>query len=192
MISKRTAHLAAMAATASLLLAACGDSPLTATEQAAYLALGDSISGRAQLVLMKNVSSAMQAGGPEHAVTFCNTRAVQLTDSVAGLYDVVVQRLSDRNRNPGNKIELPQDHAAWERFATDKAAYVHKDADGTVWYYKPITMGMPTCLKCHGGAEDITEGTRAVLVEKYPQDRATGYQLGDLRGLWKIGLQRKP
>lgn len=52
--------------------------------------------------------------------------------------------------------------------------------------------GMPTCLKCHGGAEDIAGGTRAVLAEKYPRDRATGYQLGDLRGMWKIGPRPRP
>jgi len=179
----------------ALLPAACtntGPGMLSATERADFLALGDSISAQAQQVLLKNVSAAMQAGGPEHAVAFCNTRAVPLTDSVAALFEVDVQRLSDRNRDPDNGIRLPQDRAAWERFASDKSAFVQQDAEGAVWYYKPITVGMPTCLKCHGGAEDIAEGTRAVLAEMYPQDRATGYQLGDLRGMWKIGLRPKP
>ena len=99
----------------ALLPAACtntGPGMLSATEQADFLALGDSISAQAQQVLLKNVSAAMQAGGPEHAVAFCNTRAVPLTDSVAALFEVDVRRLSDRNRDPDNGIRLPQDRAA--------------------------------------------------------------------------------
>ena len=191
----RSVKLLLAGAASAVVFIGCGENgpaPNKPLDTAMAMALGDSISAQAQQVLLKNVSAAMQAGGPEHAVAFCNTRAVPLTDSVAALFDVDVQRLSDRNRNPDNGIRLPQDRAAWERFAGDKSAFVQQDAEGTVWYYKPITVGMPTCLKCHGGAEDIAEGTRAALAEKYPRDRATGYQQGDLRGMWKIGLRPKP
>jgi hypothetical protein len=54
-------------------------------------------------------------------------------------------------------------------------------------YYSPIIIGMPTCLKCHGKPnEDIEENVLLVLNEKYPGDIATGFSMGELRGLFKV------
>jgi hypothetical protein len=40
------------------------------------------------------------------------------------------------------------------------------------------------CLACHGDAP--AEDVRAVLMEYYPGDLATGFAEGDLRGLFSI------
>ena len=54
-------------------------------------------------------------------------------------------------------------------------------------YYKPIKIGMPACLKCHGSSEtEINAVTFEKLNTLYPHDLATGYKLKDFRGLWKI------
>lgn len=159
-----------------------------AVDQGRYLALGDSISAHAQQVLLQNVAAAMKEGGPQYAVDFCNTRAIPLTDSVAARYEVVLQRLSDRNRNPGNALASDQDRVAWKRMQTAPAAVVEQDETGGAWYYAPIFLAMPACMKCHGGADDVDPGTRTILAERYPNDQAMGYQLGDLRGMWKIGF----
>jgi hypothetical protein len=59
-------------------------------------------------------------------------------------------------------------------------------------YYKPIRIAMPACLKCHGSAEkDIDPKTLAIIRQKYPDDLATNYKEGDLRGLWKITFSGK-
>jgi hypothetical protein len=39
----------------------------------------------------------------------------------------------------------------------------------------------PACLACHGS--QIGPEVAAVLAEHYPRDRATGFAVGDLRGL---------
>ncbi len=50
---------------------------------------------------------------------------------------------------------------------------------------------MPACLKCHGlPGKDIDANTLALLQKKYPEDKATGYKLGDLRGAWKISFSK--
>lgn len=174
-----------------LVLFGCADGtpPAVHMDPAEVLAMGDSISRQAQQTLMKNVAMAMQEGGPAHAVEFCNTQAVPLTDSMAARFAVTVQRLSDRNRNPGNAIATDADRAAWKRISEERQPFVAQRADGGAWFYKPIFMGMPTCLKCHGGAGDIAPETQAVLADRYPADKAVGYREGDLRGLWKIGFQ---
>lgn len=182
----------ALAAVPWIILLGChGSTPpeTPAAELGAILAMGDSIAKQTQQVLMGNVAAAMQRGGPAYAVDFCNTQAVPLTDSMAARFAVTVQRLSDRNRNPGNAIAAEADRAAWKRISEGQQPFVAQRADGGAWYYKPIFIGMPTCLKCHGGAGDIAPETLAVLAERYPADKAVGYRDGELRGLWKIGFQ---
>ena len=67
-----------------------------------YIEQGRSISRKMQGILLSNVSSAIQNGGPAHAIAFCNTRAIPLTDSLSEVERVVISRISDKNRNPNN------------------------------------------------------------------------------------------
>jgi hypothetical protein len=39
-----------------------------------------------------------------------------------------------------------------------------------------------TTLACHGPEEALQPEVRAALDQRYPEDRATGYAAGDLRG----------
>jgi hypothetical protein len=38
------------------------------------------------------------------------------------------------------------------------------------------------CLSCHGDLNTISPEVKEVLKKEYPQDRATGYKINDLRG----------
>ena len=41
------------------------------------------------------------------------------------------------------------------------------------------------CTRCHGPAEVVRRNLGDALQQAYPQDRATGFTLGDLRGwMW--------
>ena len=116
----------------TLLFASCGQNDtqevqetpevqaITETEKAEKLAIGDSISNIAQATLLQNVSNAMKAGGPVHAVDFCNIQAVPLMDSVSKANNVKVERVTDKNRNPDNYLKTENDKSAW---ATFKSAF---------------------------------------------------------------------
>jgi hypothetical protein len=42
-----------------------------------------------------------------------------------------------------------------------------------------------TCTKCHGTVERLSPDVRDLLATAYPQDKATGFEEGDLRGfIW--------
>lgn len=159
---------------------------LDETEKLGYIQLGDSITTEMQKILVQNVSSAIQQKGTEYAVAFCNTRAMPLTDSISKLYGLEISRLSDKNRNPINALQNPNDHLAWEKFQTKDQSVVLQDNEGNVYFYKPIYLGMPTCLQCHGGKNDISESTFESIKLYYPDDQAIGYQMGELRGMWKL------
>ena len=54
-------------------------------------------------------------------------------------------------------------------------------------FYKPIVINNEACLKCHGNVEgDLAK----VIKATYPEDRATGYKMGDLRGMIAVTIER--
>lgn len=60
--------------------------------------------------------------------------------------------------------------------------YVLKGIDkNTYKYYKPIIIDKEVCLACHGDISKNVELTKAIN-DKYPQDKALGYNMNDIRG----------
>jgi len=169
---------------------------LSSEDIAMYMAKGDSISGHAQKTLMMNVASAIKEGGTDYAVDFCNTAAISLTDSIASMHQSTIQRLTDKNRNPNNTLSAEIDIEVWEKMRTafqsnETSTDYLEQVEGEVYFYRPIHIAMETCLKCHGGSDDIIESTRKILADKYPNDKALGYEMGDLRGMWKVKLNQE-
>ncbi len=63
----------------------------------------------------------------------------------------------------------------------------------TLEYYETTQAGfrymkaIPTkglCLTCHG--KTLAEPVKATLAELYPEDKATGFKVGDIRGAFSI------
>lgn len=106
-------------------------------------------------------------------------------EGAAPVPGVEVGRTSARLRNPRNAPP------AWARAhvaGTDgrKAAAapaVAFDLGDRVGLLRPIEI-RSRCLHCHAPRPALSEGTRAWLARAYPEDRAVGYALGDLRGYW--------
>lgn len=177
----------------STLLLACSQktNEMSKEQKDEYLSLGDSISAHTQSVLLKNVAQQIKKGGVENALEYCHINASSLTDSLARIYSGKIWRLSDKNRNSNNTIQTAIDQKAWKEFSQNNvmSGVVLQDSE-EVFYYKPIRLGMPTCLKCHGiEDEDISAKTLSVIKQKYPEDKATGYSLEELRGMWKIKIK---
>lgn len=175
----------------SFFLVGCNNSKnLTTSEKEEYLALGDSISNKAQMVLLSQVGKQIQKNGTVGAVDFCNEKAMFLTDSVSRGFSRKIWRLTDKNRNPQNAIKLETDKKAWEELQNNpEIKHLVLQESNSVHYYKSIPIGMPTCLMCHGNKQtDISSETLKMIDLKYPEDKATDYKMGDFRGMWKIQL----
>lgn len=148
-----------------------------------YEEIGDSISSVAQNELLRNVGREMKLGGPKHAINFCNIHASNIMDSLSSIYGTSISRISQQPRNQYNEakaFEAEIMHLLLNSASND--TFVEK----TNTYYKNIFLGMETCLKCHGNSNQIHPETQTIITEKYPNDKATGYELGDHRGAWKI------
>jgi hypothetical protein len=60
------------------------------------------------------------------------------------------------------------------------ASWTATGPDGTTRYAEPLVIG-PPCVTCHGA--ELSPEVKAALAARYPDDRATGYAQGDLRGV---------
>lgn len=154
---------------------------------AEYQKRGDEITNLAQATLLAHVGSAIQKGGTEYAVEFCNLQASAIVDSLNAVNNCTISRLSEKNRNPENNLGNSSDITIAEIMSNGSLKDTLLSAENTLTYYKPIRTGLAACLKCHGDPQtDINATTLAKIEELYPNDLATGYQLNDFRGVWKV------
>jgi len=120
---------------------------------------------------------------------FCSANALNITDSISGLGDFKISRVALKNRNPNNKLNEQEK----KLFAEIESAHIKgEDVKGELIeesghevYYKPIFV-KGLCLACHGSEEQIGEDNLRIITDLYPSDKATGFEMGDLRGFWKI------
>ncbi|MGB0431367.1 MAG: Tll0287-like domain-containing protein [Bacteroidia bacterium] len=153
-----------------------------------YVKIGDSISKAAFLHLSSKLKSVIDTGGFAQAVSFCSVEALPLTQQIADKYDVKIQRIAQKYRNPFNKPNA-NDKLVIDDF-TNSTAPVVIESDKAFTYYKPIgTKGL--CLNCHGiKGKTLNEDALTAIAQKYPMDNAIGFNEGDLRGAWKITFKR--
>ncbi|MCU0447342.1 MAG: DUF3365 domain-containing protein [Microscillaceae bacterium] len=161
-----------------------------------YQAKGDSVALLAQQTFVKALTKAIADSGTHYAVKFCNLNAQTLIQDLEKANNCKIGRISDKTRQPLNAAKddidkkMLTDYALSHQSSQPMDSKVVQD-ESLFKYYRPITIGMPACLKCHGQVEqDIDAKTRQIIQEKYPKDLATGYQLKDFRGLWKIVFKR--
>ncbi len=141
--------------------------------------------------LGSKLKAALSKGGPPQAIEVCRSEAQSIAKRVGKAYGVTVKRISDKPRNPSDKPD-EMDAAVLQQFASDLAAdgsatmeRLVKLANGKSRYYKGIRI-QSMCLTCHG--ENLSAQVRQTLQEYYPEDKATGYQMGDLRGAFVVEL----
>lgn len=177
---------------ATISLVSCGDKQKTSVDLETLKVQGDSITVVTQKALMSNVSNAIKKGGTTYGVEFCNTKALVLTDSLSKKYEATIQRITDKNRNADNELTSANDKVLFSAFKENTQLQDSLIAEnGKHIYYKRINLGMETCLKCHGTPDsNIDTETYLKIKEHYPLDKAVGYNLKELRGMWKITFDK--
>ena len=140
---------------------------------------------------------AMASGGPEAAIEVCQKQALELTETVRREKDIAyLKRVGVRIRNPENQPDADERRAI-DYFLSEEGGSFPQDWVDTVTlpdgssqlrYYRAIPM-QARCLPCHGPADRMPERIRSALDERYPDDAARGFELGQLRGLLVVGLE---
>lgn len=140
-----------------------------------------------QAALLSELGRALENGGVANAINYCNLQALPITDSISKMHGVQISRVSHKYRNPNNAASTFEQELI-RRYQKDITAGV--DVKPTLegeLFYAPIAIKMPLCLSCHGvPGEDITPEDFILINAVYPNDNATHFKMGDVRGLLKI------
>ncbi len=147
---------------------------------------GDSLTATADTLLRRTLARELAAGGVARALAFCRPETYRAVDSLAGVLRATVRRVSTRPRDPAHRaILLPAE------IHTDTTRTLHRESPEVFFYQRPIVLNNVLCLRCHGEVgRDVAAADYALIQQKYPQDQATGYRLGQQMGAWQLSLQR--
>ena len=148
------------------------------------------------LALKTELQSAIATGGFEEAIAVCNLKAIPVSKIVEQSSSSVirVKRTTSQYRNPFNapdeieKLALGYFQNLMVKNEPLPDNYIQKVSHAdSAWYYffKPIKMDI-LCLGCHGKPENIDPDVWNRIKELYPEDKATGYEEGDFRGLVSV------
>lgn len=144
-----------------------------------------------QATLVGELQAAMKAGGPTNAIEVCHSKASDIAVELSKKNGLQLGRTSLKIRNPKNapdawEMKVMKDFEARKARGEDPAALEYSEVvthhgKKEFRYMKalPVAQGAP-CVLCHG--EKIEPAVMAKLKKLYPQDKATGFKLGDLRG----------
>lgn len=157
------------------------------------LAIGNEMALKTKAALGKNLMQAVNERGVAGAVEFCNVQAIPITDSLATMHHASIKRVSDKNRNPGNKAN--EKELAYIQHAKNELAQkgeikpqIVEENGKWVGYYPILTDA--ACMKCHGDKDNINKEALAKIETLYPEDHATGYKENELRGIWVIEMEK--
>ncbi len=137
----------------------------------------------------------LEAGGPESAIGVCK----QVAPALAAEYSRdgrVVKRVSLKPRNQILGTPDTWETEALQGFDRDVADgkpaagmehfAVAEGPDGRWFRYLKAIPTQPMCLQCHGQPDQIKDNVKALLAKEYPNDRATSYSAGAVRGAFSI------
>ncbi|MEQ9465620.1 MAG: DUF3365 domain-containing protein [Haliea sp.] len=136
--------------------------------------------------LKPQLQQAIAEGGPAQATAVCANIAPALMDELSASSGWEVRRVSLQPRNTERAVADSWEREVLERFSAEQTAGTQAQAlnygdtvDGQYRYMQAQGVE-PLCLLCHG--KELAEPVKKALAEYYPEDSATGYSPGQVRG----------
>jgi len=188
----------------TLLLTGCGTKESAAppdTGQAAesmvateklYTQAADKLVSQYSKALMSTLMAALNENGPAYAVYICQAKAqdIAVAHSAEGWS---VKRVSEKWRNimdrpDTGEVEILKMFANPETGDDYLTNWSGPDSARVFHYYRKIVVSQ-MCLQCHGDLQTVDLDLYKKVKIAYPYDKATGYKVGDLRGMFVIKAQ---
>ena len=143
--------------------------------------------------LKQNLLQAVKAGGLPNGVQVCKEIAPAIAAELS-TDGWQVGRTALKVRNPQNRADRWEQSSLMamvegleEGLEPGALAMVHVDeAAGKYRFMAPI-MADGLCLNCHGAS--LAEPVKEAINQQYPNDEATGFAAGDLRGAFTVTYQ---
>ena len=132
--------------------------------------------------LLGELIESMSENSPAESINVCKSQALEIAKSVSEETGVRIGRTSFQLRNDKNKA--PQWATSFVSDRIEDPVDVELPNDG-LGVLLPIRM-KATCTHCHGDAEQISPDVKIALATTYPNDHATGFSEGDIRGYFWV------
>ena len=138
--------------------------------------------------LKSELVKAIKLGGFENGLEVCKTKAPEIAEKLStdgwmiGRTSLKVRNIKNTPDEWETKTLIRFEEEVSEGVSADTLSFSAIQADKF-----RMMKGIPTaavCVACHGSS--IEQETANKIDELYPQDQATGYSLGDLRGAFTI------
>lgn len=143
--------------------------------------------------LQPELKKGMQAGGPVNAISVCHSKAPQIAHDMSQASGWNINRVSLKPRGAGAKpdawekevmMQFDQQLAKGADIKTlEFSQVVIMNGEKQFRYMKAIPTG-EVCLKCHG--TDVQAPVKEAIQKYYPQDKATGFSAGQMRGAFSF------
>jgi hypothetical protein len=164
--------------------------PVTQAEAERASVIGAAAAKSLMESLGGQLKAALAEGGPVSAIRVCQQIAMPLTGAAGNSIEgISVRRVTLKPRNPANQPDAADSAVLAAMQAQAKPEVEIRRVDGTIRYYHPLPV-QEVCLTCHGDPATFPQELASVLTELYPDDSATGYQAGELRGAIRVDISK--
>jgi uncharacterized protein (TIGR01244 family) len=136
--------------------------------------------GLFKAALGAELKAALKAGGPAKAIRVCAERAPEISAEVSD-DTLSIRRVGTRVRNTKTNTPTRAMKAVMGGLTPDQPVHLGV-IDGKEASVHGLFIQNPVCLSCHGPKGSLAPEVTAALAERYPDDAAVGYAMGDLRG----------
>jgi len=148
--------------------------------------------GRLGRELQEKLMDAMQKSGTAASIDVCARESPAIIDRIEQELGVIIKRTALRVRNPQNAPDTMEKELLLTLTAAQQAGEiipykVTPFPDTHRRFYKVIII-QKICLACHGDSATMSEKVRREIAAFYPDDQATGYKEGELRGIFSINV----
>lgn len=138
------------------------------------------------------VKESLNQSTPHETVDVCREKLPGMVKETREKTGWDIRRVSLKTRNPERATpdeweakvlaDFDRRAAAGEKRETMEAGEIFATPAGRLFRYMKALPVQEVCLNCHGDQAKLTPELKAKLATLYPQDRATGYELGQIRG----------
>lgn len=132
--------------------------------------------------LLAELTKSMGENGVAKSISVCKQVAPQVAQQVSDETGVRIGRTSFQLRNPKNQPPTWAVSFVESKVEEDVCVELPNESLGVL---SPIRL-KETCALCHGTKEQVTPNVQAAILANYPEDQATGFQVGDIRGYFWV------
>ena len=165
-----------------------------------YLEESQKIALEFMQTLGKTLKTQIESGGIESAIGVCK----KVAPAMAERYSNEVRTVKRVSLKPRNKIQgtpdeferkilvsFNQSRVDGQSTAKMEVSSLDDTDSGKLFRYMKAIPTQEMCLKCHGAEKDISPNLKKLIMAEYPNDLATGYSLGEIRGAISVKYKLK-